>query len=152
LLTAASWLAAPAQTAPKADEAPTATVEFFKGYDRGLKLGAATLQKYRQFKDGSCTKTRHLADFNWTSKPSKNVTVAAGQKLRIQSQTDRIEYDQTATCTVLFAFTPQAGKSYRLTQEAVIERGCWVTVTDAETGEVPEDFVEFDWPQCASHM
>lgn len=142
----------PASSAKVIVEGPTASLEFLKGYDKGVALGAGSAQRYRQFKDDSCKKTKHLASFSWATGPSKIVNLPADKLLRIEARTDRYTGTQSAYCENFFSFTPKAGRTYKITQQAIINMGCNSDIVDAETNQPPEDLERFDRAQCVRNL
>jgi hypothetical protein len=137
-------------TSPPAGD--VATLRFEKGYDKGLKAGAASVQSYSVLKDGSCVKSKKLARLTWTTGPAKEVQVPAGALIRFEAQTTRHTYATLGYCVGMFSFTPQPGHSYSIKHQAIVNVNCRTQVIDLATGAAPADLDHFDRAECTRRL
>lgn len=131
---------------------PHATLVTYKGYDKGLALGTATVQEYWVVPDRSCKKMKRLSAFTWASGPRAVNLVPTGKPLILKGITDRMEpgltYEGAAvrsvTCTNFVSFTPKTGRLYEVRQKSVVNKSCQTEIVDFATGLPPADLVYAD--------
>jgi hypothetical protein len=129
---------------------PTVELTFVKGYDRGVGLGRASIQDYRLLREGDCLKSKSLARFSWANGPTKTVVLPGSKFMRFEALTRYLESDSTANCNLYFGFTPEAGRRYRITQNAIVPVRCDIEVIDLTTNAPPSDLMRVNLRDCVS--
>ncbi|WP_165830975.1 hypothetical protein [Sphingomonas pokkalii] len=132
-----------------------AYVKFPKGNLRLTIFGDGDAQYYGIKEGPTCKNTKRLIIYNagiGGNTKEKIVNVEAGKPLTFIATTLKkgsVGYasgftDNWHTCTRVFTFTPEAGKSYLITQEALASspKFCSVDIQDAKTGSHPDAVVE----------
>jgi len=118
----------------------SATVTMGKGYDKGVGLGAATIQNYYPLSnDATCHGKKRLAVFSMVSGKSITRPVPAGVPVDIYAVIERAENSRTGVCRNNVTFTPIRSHSYRVLQRSVVWDSCKIEVTDIATNEAPAD-------------
>jgi hypothetical protein len=126
----------------------TATLRFPKG-NLHLSINRGDDQYYGVLQGDTCAAAQRLMIYSagiGGNTTEKSVPIGAGQRLRILASVEKqasggYRIENYASCTQIVAFTPEAGKTYLITQEANAAQPnfCAVTVHEEASGAPPAD-------------
>ena len=127
----------------------TATVTMSKGYDKGVGLGAATVQQYFLLPQGAtCRGKQRLAMFSWMSGKSVAKPVPAGTPVDIFAAVERANAFHDRVCQNHVTFTPIPDHRYTVLQRSVVWDSCRIEVIDTATDQMPADLKEDNSVKC----
>ncbi|MEG3150729.1 hypothetical protein U1769_12610 [Sphingomonas sp. ZT3P38] len=133
------------------DSGATATARFPKGNLR-LSIMRGDTQYYGVLRGDTCKSAQKLTVYSagiGGNTTEKVFPIEAGHKLRILASVQKQYYagyltESFSTCTRIVEFTPGAGKTYLITQEADAARPdfCAIGVKEEVSGEAPADLAD----------
>jgi hypothetical protein len=132
-----------------------AELVFELGVANTVSLGSATNQQYRISDTASWNDGRLVKIFTWAAKSPKTVYLAAGKRVYVFAQMDRmygapgITSSGNNTCLNGSAFTPQANTRYRIVQVGSAYGACNLAITDLTMGKEAEGVDQVLFPAPA---
>jgi len=130
------------------DAVPMAMFVLHKGYDKGLGFESGTAQYYDYNFERTCKGRKRLKKFLWTTGADATKEAAAGSPIFLAALVKRFDVG-TGTwapfslnekhCANTVVFTPVAGETYDIRQQAVVGHSCTISVVAATSNAPPPD-------------
>jgi len=135
-----------------AGQIDSATVTMGKGYDKGVGLGAGTMQDYYLLaSDGGCHHRKSLANFSMLTPKSVTKPLPAGALVNIYAVVGRLTGPVARVCENNVSFTPIPSHHYSVLQRTAVGQSCQIEVIDSATNEAPVDLNQDNSLSCTKN-
>jgi len=126
------------------EDAPHATLNFAKGYSRGLGFGQSSMQEFYLADDASCANPERVAFLSFTSSAveTRRVAIEPINMIAItQFSTSLGSTIETLECRTFASYSPLQGHTYEITHRTTPRAQCDLVIIDSATGAAPPDLV-----------